>query len=233
MRSVGVVLLVLGLVTAVAGIFSGCGSLFSWSGRHPISAVALGEGATTETLVPVPGRRYTLSVQVAFEREGLPKEEGVTHVEAKMPLVVRVKDPMGTTLADTTGWLDPAEPPNVLYGQAAREPTRRQAAPADGRLEGAIPELVVERLVGPFSSSSNAPLSVHVDLGPDRVGTARIAARRLVIHDDRLPPNVRSSFIVAGAGVTAFFTGLVLVVVGWWRRRRPRNRGGIRAPKVV
>jgi hypothetical protein len=96
-----------------------------------------------------------------------------------------------------------------------------------------MPELVVERLVGPFSSSTNAPLSVYVDVGPDRVGTARIAARRLVIHDDRMPPNIRNSFIVAGAGAIAFLAGLVLVLVGWFRRRTSRKRGGIRGSNVV
>ena len=234
MRIVGVVLLVLGLVTAVAGTFGGCGSLFSWNGRHPISAVPLGEGPTTESVVPVPGRRYTLSVQVVFDREGLPKNEGVTHVVAKMPLVVRVKDPMGTSLAETTGWIDPNEPPNVLYGQAVRETEHRPGLPQDRRTESAVPELVVERLVGPFAAASDAPLSVYVDVGADRVGSARIAARRLVIHDDRMPPNIRSSFVAAAAGVIAFFTGLVLLVVGWFRRSRaPRKQGGIRAPEVV
>ena len=235
MRIVGVVLLVLGLVAAVAGTFSGFGSLFSWNGRHPISVVPLEEGPTTQELVPEPGRRYTLSVEVVFEREGLRKEEGITQVEAKMPLVVRVKDPMGTSLVEATGWLDPAEPPSVLYGQAVREPAPRPgtqtAAPTR---RSVIPELVVERLVGPFSASSNAPLSVYVDIGPDRVGSARIASRRLVIHDDRMPPSIRSSFIVAGVGLTAFLTGVVLVVVGWFKRRRaPRKRGGIRASDVV
>jgi len=217
-RLVGVVLLVLGLVAAVAGTFSGCGALFSWNGRHPIDVVPLaGEGPTTDKLVPDPGRRYTLSVQVVFEREGLPEEEGMPIVHAKMPLVVRVKDPMGTTLAETVGWLDPAEPPNVLYGQAARE----------GR--GPMPELLVERLVGPFSASSNAPLTASVELGADRVGTARILARRLVVYDDRLPPSIRSSFVIAGAGALAFIAGVVLLAIGWFRRRETRKRGGIRA----
>jgi hypothetical protein len=151
-----------------------------------------------------------------------------------MPLVVRVNDPMGTSLAETTGWLDPNEPPNVLHGQAVREAERRPGVPQQA-LPGksAMPELVVERLVGPFGAASNAPLSVYADVGADRVGAARVAARRLVVHDDRMPPNIRSSFIVAGIGGVAFFAGLVLVVVGWFRRRAPRKRGGIRAPEVV
>lgn len=223
MRIVGVILLVLGLVAAVAGTFSGCGALFSWNGRHPIQSVLLAEGSTTQTLVPEPGRRYTISVQVAFDREGLPKQDEVaTQVEAKMPLVVRVKDPTGTTLAETVGWLDPHEPPNVLYNQTVRESQR-----------GPVPELFVERLVGPFSSASNAPLAVHVELGADRIGRARITSRRLVIHDDRMPPTIRNAFIIAGAGAIGFVAGLVLVVVGWFKRRRPRKRGGIRASDVV
>lgn len=223
MRFGGVLLLVLGLVAAVAGTFSGCGALFTWNGRHAIATVPIGDGPITEALIPRPGRRYTVSVQVTFHREGLPKEEGVTQVEAKMPLVVRVTDPMGTSLAATTGWLDPNEPPNVLYGQTVREPQR-------SRTSQEVAPLVVERLVGPFMASSDAALSVHVDLGADRVGTARVASRCLVIHDDRVPPSIRRSFIVAGAGGAAFFAGALLIAVGWLgRRRAARKRCGIRA----
>ncbi len=234
MRSLGIILLVLGLVSAVAGFFSGCGSLFSWNGRHPISTTPLADGGpTTQTLVPEPGRRYTLSVQVVFDREGLPKEEGMAHVEAKMPLVVRVKDSAGTSLAETTGWLDPGEPPNVVHGQAVREAEPRPGMPQGAAAKAALPELVVERLVGPFSSASAAPLSIYVDVGADRIGTARITSRRLVVHDDRMPPTIRSSFLIAAAGTVAFLAGLALVVVGWFRRRAQRKQGGIRALKVV
>ncbi len=218
----GVVLLLLGLVAAVVGTFSGCNSLFTWNGRHAVEVMPLGEGPTTRELVPWGGRRYTVSVQVVFDREGLPESEGMPVVHAKMPLVVQVKDRMGTTLAQAAGWLDPAERPNVLYGQAA-PPSQR----------GPMPELLVERLVGPFASAGDQPLSVYVDLGADRVGEARIASRRLVIYDDRLPPSIRNSFVVAAVGALAFLAGVVLVAMGWWRRRARRKRIGIRTGDVV
>lgn len=226
MRLVGVVLLLVGLLAVVVGTFSGCGTLFSWNGRHPIDAMDLPEGATVRSLVPEPGRRYTVSVQVVFDREGLDTHEGVTLVEAKQPLVVRVKDAAGTVRAEVVGWLDPNEPPNVLYGQSAKNPLPHSTKP--------MPELVVERLVGPFIASDKAPLSVQVDLGADRIGHARIAERRLVFYDDAMPPRIWNAFLVAGAGGAAFFIGAVLLVVGWWRRRRgPRKRGGIPAHDVV
>jgi hypothetical protein len=214
-RLPGVVLLILGLIALVVGIFSGCGSLFSWNGRHAIETSPLPEGDTTRTLTPVPGRRYTVSVQVAFDREGLEAGEGGPRVSAKMPLVVHVRDGAGTSLAGATGWLDPNEPPNVLYGQGARESAR-----------GPMPELAVERLVGPFTAASAAPLSVEVRLGPDRVGTARATARRLVIYDDALPPPIRNAFIVAALGAVAFFSGAVLLVTAWLRL--PRRPSGSR-----
>jgi hypothetical protein len=222
-RLIGVVLSLVGLVVVVVGTFSGCGSLFSWNGRHAVLAHALSEGHTTHELVPVEGRRYTIGIQVVFDREGLQSRDGIAVVEAKMPLVVRVKDASGTTRAETAGWLDPNEPPNVLYGQAARESMR-----------GPMPELAVERLVGPFTAASDAPLAVDVDLGPDRIGTAHVVERRLVIHDDAWPPSIRNAFIAAGVGATAFVFGIALVVVGWFKRRRtPRKRGGISASDVV
>jgi hypothetical protein len=226
------VLLLVGLVGGVVATFMGFGSLFAWNGRHAVDVVPLGEGPTSRKLVTEPGRRYTVSVQVVFDREGLPKREGVTVVEATMPLVVRVKDPAGTVRAEVTGWLDPNEPPNVLYGQAAHE--ARSPHPSTPTHAG-MPELVVERLVGPFISSDRGPLDVNVDLGPDRIGVARVLERRLVIYDDTLPPNIRNAFIVAGAGVAAFIAGAALIVVGWFRRRGTtrKRRGGIRRPDVV
>lgn len=239
-RVIGVILFFLGLLAVVVGGFNGYGTLFSWNGRHPVDVIALGEGRVVEKLTPVPGRRYTVSVQVRFEREGLEHREGITVVEAKMPLAVRVKDPAGTTRAEVVGWLDPAEPPNVLYGHSVQEP-RRLPRPAGsaatsrwGRSSQATPELAVERLVGPFAASSDAPLSIEVDLGPDRVGRARIAERRLVIYDDALPPKVWNAFLLAGGGGALLVAGLVLLVAGWFRRRGSRRkRGGIPAPNVV
>jgi hypothetical protein len=206
----------MGLVVAVVGTFTGCGSMFTWNGKHAIAVYPLDrEGAPTtlsKTLIPEPGRRYTLSIQVVFDREGMPKRDGVIVVEAQMPLVVRVKDTAGTSLAEASGFIDPSAPPNVLYGQAAHESPNAKP-----------PELAVERLVGPFMTSSNAPLSVVVDLGPDRIGTARILERRLIIHDDSLPSPIKRAFVIAVCGMIAFVTGIVLLFVGWWRTRRRRT----------
>jgi hypothetical protein len=235
-RLVGVALLLLGLVALVVGTFSGCDSLFTWNGRHPVDVATVDQGPTTRQFVPSPGRRYTVSVQVVFDREGLETHEGITTVEAKMPLVVRVKDPAGTVRAETSSWLDPNVPPNVLYGHAAHEPRRLPpgTTSARGTNDKAMPELVVERLVGPFLANSTTPLSVEIDIGADRVGQARIAERRLVIYDDALPPKIRSAFIGAALGGVAFVAGAVLVVGAWLKRRRAsRKRGGIPAPNVV
>jgi hypothetical protein len=229
-RLVGVVLLLVGLVAVVVGTFSGFGSLFSWNGRHAIDVVALPEGRAVRTLVPEPGRRYTASIQVTFDRGSVETREGIAVVEAKLPLVLRVKDPAGTVRAEAMGWLDPNEPPNVLYGQSAHG----AAARADGPRST---ELVVERLVGPFIAASNAPLSVEVDLGADRAGRARIVERRLVIYDDALPPRIHNAFVAAGAGAGVLVAGAAVLVVGWWRRRQVgqagRKRGGIPARDVV
>jgi hypothetical protein len=141
-----------------------------------------------------------------------------------MPLVVRVKDQAGTSLADVTGWLDPNEPPNVLYGAAAHEVAR-----------GPMQELVVERLVGPFTVAGATPLTIDVSLGADRVGQARIVERRLVVHDDALPSSVRNAFLGVGAGGVAFLVGLSLLVVGWRRKRAAgqKRRGGNRGVSIV
>src|SRR5262245_20950747 len=114
MRLAGLVLVLFGLVAALVGTFAGMGSLFAWNGRHAVGSRPLVEGAVTEQLVPVAGRRYTVSVVVVFDREGLPTRDGAVVVQAKFPLVVRVKDAAGTSLAATSGWVDPEEPPNVL-----------------------------------------------------------------------------------------------------------------------
>jgi hypothetical protein len=211
-RLLGVILVLVGLVAAVVGTFSGCGSLFSWNGRHAIETLPLGDTATRHTLSPEPGRRYTLSVEAVFDREGLPKREGIVEVDAKMPLVATVKDSGGTTLASVAGWLDPKEPPSVLRGQSVRDDVR-----------GPLPELVAARIVGPFTAASSAPLQIDVNLGPDRTGTARITQRRLVIHDDALPPTIRNAFIIAVAGALAFVAGGIVLVLGWFRRRAPRR----------
>ena len=222
MRYLGVFLLLIGGVGFAFGLFSGWGALFSWNGRHPVESRPLDEGLTTHMLTPVPGRRYTISVQVVFDREGREERDGIVLVEAKMPLVIRVKDGAGTKLAETVGWLDPNEPPNVLHGQGAR-PSRHP------------PELVVERLVGPFTAASSAPLTVEVDVEADRIGTARVVSRRLVIHDDAFPRSVWNAFVLAGVGGLAFAVGSILLALGFVvrRRRRRADRRGIPLTKSV
>jgi hypothetical protein len=216
-RAVGVLLLFVGLIASVVGFFSGCGTLFSWNGRHAIDAQQLPDDvAYSKTFVPEPGRRYTLAIHVVFDRESVPKVEGSAKPEAKMSLVARVKDSAGTKLADVTGWLDPNEPPNVLYGQAVPDSV------TEARGEKA-PDLFVERIVGPFSSASAAPLVIEVNLGPDRVGRHRILHRRLILHDDALPSSIRNAFVLGSCGVVLFLAGFVIGFMGWWKKRKPRN----------
>jgi hypothetical protein len=222
-RVAGLALLFVGLIAVIVGGMSGCNTLFSWNGRHAVDTTSLAEGHTTRSLTPEPGRRYTLSVKVVFDRESVELRDGVADVQAAFPLVVRVTDKQRTVRAEVTGWLDPAQPPNVLYGHAAKE----------GAM--AFTELSVERLVGPFIASTSEPLTVDVDLGPDRVGRVRVLERRLVVYDDALPPQIRSAFMLAGGGAVVFVAGAALTILGWLRARRSarRKRGGNPAADVV
>jgi hypothetical protein len=225
-RAAGLVLIFVGLIAVIVGTMSGCGTFFGWNGRHAVDAVALAEGRTTRTLTPAPGRRYTVSVQVVFDRESVELKDGVADLHASFPLVVRVTDKHRTVRAETAGWLDPTEPPNVPYGEAVKEGEKSRT------------ELSVERLVGPFIASSHEPLSVDVELGADRIGRARVAERRLVIYDDALPPRIKTAFTLAGVGAAALLAGVALTVAGWLRGRRSprrggRKRGGIPASDVV
>jgi len=216
-RAVGVVLLFVGLIVSVVGFFSGCGSLFTWNGRHIIDEQVLSDTAAfSKSFTPEAGRRYTLAIQVVFDRESTPRVDGVAKPDVKMPLVARVKDPTGTKLAEVTGWVDPNEPPNVLYGQAVPDSvTASRGAQA--------PDLFVERLIGPFAAASDSPLTIEVNLGPDRSGAQRIVARRLVIHDDAIPPAIRNAFVLGTVGVLLFIAGIFVGLIGWWKRRKPKN----------
>jgi len=195
----------------IVGFFSGCNMLFGWNGRHAVTAQALtAEGPTTMTFVPDASVRYTVSIQVVFDREGAERKDATDHIEARMPLVVSVKDGVGNVLAQTSGWFDPNEPPNVLYGSGAKESAR-------------MPELTVERLVGPFMSASVAPLKVSIDLGADTIGTAPVKDRRLAIYDDKTPPPMRNAFLGGAFGTLVFLAGVVVSLVGFFRRKKKKR----------
>jgi len=218
----GVALFLLGLVALIVCTMNGCGTFFSWSGRNPIESVPLVEGHTHHSFTPWGGRVYTIAVQAIFDPDQVEEKDGMAVASAKMSLVVRVKDKAGTTLAETTGWLDPDERPNVFYSRPVRQPMR-----------GAPREISVERLVGPFRTAGDDPLDVDIDLGPDRVGRFPLLERRLVIHNDALPPSIRNAAIGATAGAITATVGFGLLAAGWWRGRRRRKRSGIPRESVV
>lgn len=232
MRAYGFLLLVLGLVASVVGTVSGVSSLVAWDGRRPIDERSLGPAPSAstweagspqiETFIPNAGRHYSLSVQVVFDRASVREEEGLAQVVAQMPLVVRVKDGAGRSLADLAAWLDPNQPPNALYGRASHASSR-----------GPAPELVAERIIGPFASSTKEPVTVEIDLGPDRVGAARVLSRRLVIHDDSLAPTLWKAGALAGVGAVAAMGGVGLVAAAWWKGRGRKRKRDIASPAVV
>lgn len=214
MRRVGSLLSFCGLVLAIVGVFMGAGSLFTWNGRHVFQIEALTPGTPrTVSLSPEAGRHYTVAVHVVFDRPGA-EPPATASVSAKLPLVARVVDPSGQTVGQTVGWIDPEEPPTVLLGS---HPSPRQAERT---------ELVAERLVGSFPATAAAPYSVHVDLGPDRTGRARILETRVVVYDDVMPAAIKRAFAAAAVGAAAFFVGLAVLVLGFFRR--PARRGGKR-----
>ena len=194
-RSLGLVLVVLGLVATVVGLTSGCGSLFSFSGRHPVASATITPGTPLVQSTPAKrDRRYTLAVQVVFEREGLTEQGGAVQLDAKFPIAASLED------TKISGWLDPAEPPSVLYGQTSN--------PKDVVHQ----ELLVERLVGPVLATTDHALPYTIDLGTDRVGKARIHEARAVLYDDALPPQITVAFAAAAAGFVALMIGAVLFV---------------------
>jgi hypothetical protein len=221
-RRIGLFLVVVGLVATVVGIASGCGSLFSFSGRHPIAVYPLTPGTPFRQAVSArAGKRYTLAVQVVFEREGLVESNGALVVEAQLPLVAS----LGT--AKAVGWLDPNEPPTVLYGQSTNPHASRPPG-AGGRPSGPV-ELVAERLIGPYLASSDQPITSSVDLGADIVGRAHVREVRVVVYDDTLPPSVSIAFGAAATGVVALLSGTILLLFGLLRARRG---GARRRPNV-
>lgn len=217
MRLTGTLLTLGGLVLLVVGLMMGCGSLFTWNGRHAIDVQPVTPGTPmTHALRPVPGRRYTIAVHVVFDRAAAeaPIEGAPVSVAAKLPIVARVVDKRGTTVAEVAGWIDPEEPPTVLYGT---HPSPREAGKT---------ELVAERLVGSFPASSSDPFEVRIDLGPDRTAKAKIAETRVVVYDDVTPPSIRRALGAAAVGGVAFVAGLGILFAGFFRGGS--RRGGKR-----
>lgn len=221
MRLLGLSLLFLGFCAVVAGGFVSCTSIFAWSGRRAVESHAFAPGSPeARTLVPEAGRRYSIGVQIHFDRGVVPVRDGVAEVEARLPLVVRVSDRSGTSLAETMGWLDPHEPPTALYGHGAQPQGRDRT----------LPDLFAERIVGPFGVSAGEPLDVRVDLGADRVGRGAIREARLVVYDDALPVSIKGAIGGAVAGVVVMLVGAYLTLVGFFRRRRRRRGARVGVP---
>ncbi len=222
-RSLAFLLLAVGIVCLVVGITSGCGTFFSYNGRHPVAVQPLVVGTHLRHTFPAKaGRRYFVGVHVVFDREAVPETGGQLVVEAKLPLVASIEDAEGQPAAKVTGWLDPSEPPTVLYGHVASASQRRPM--------GAGPEeLVAERLVGPYLPAQDRDVTYVVDLGPDTIAKAPIRDTRVVVYDDALPPSIVVAFCVAGAGALAFVIGSAMLFLGLLRKRR----GGTRRRQIV
>lgn len=213
MKRAGILLVFASIVGVVVGLFVGCGALFSWNGRHPIMAepITLGTPATL-SFTTHRDTRYTAGVEVVFATQGLapdPHQPGMLLVDAKLPLVARIVDGRGASASEVVGWLEPAVPPNVVYG--------------DRRSAGGAEAVVAERLVGPWPCPRDERASVVVDLGADRVGSARIVEARVVIYDDKMPSSIKLPFVGAGLGSVAFFAGIALAVIGRFRVREKRK----------
>ena len=168
------------------------------------------------------GRRYTVAVHVVFDREAVPEANGQLLVDARLPLVASIEDAAGLPAARVVGWLDPNEPPTVLYGHVA---TASQRRPMNAGPE----ELVAERLVGPYMPAQDREVAYVVELGADQIGKAPVREKRVVVYDDRLPPSITVAFAVAGAGALALITGSMLLFLGLFRARR----GGTRRRQIV
>jgi hypothetical protein len=222
-RSLAFLLVAIGLVALVVGVASGCGTLFSYNGRHPIAVQPLAVGTPLRHTFPgKAGRRYTVAVHVVFDRDAVPESNGQLVVEARFPLVASIEDAAGLPAAKITGWLDPSQPPTVLYGHSASATQRRPM--------GAGPEeLVAERLVGPYLATQDRDVMYVVELGPDTVARTPVRETRIVIYDDKLPTSITVAFAVAGAGALALFAGSILLFLGGFRARR----GGTRRRQIV
>ncbi|MBX3186622.1 MAG: hypothetical protein KF819_06390 [Labilithrix sp.] len=213
MRRAGIILFVLGVVLTAFGTISGCGAFFAWNGRHPTAVHPIVLGTPLRAKIDAKaGRRYVVGVQVVFEREGLEERDGAVVVPAKLPLAAHIEDGSGVAVAKVTGWLDPSEPTTFLHGQAHAEGPRKPA------------ELAAERLVGPYTAPADGAVPFQIDLGPDRVGTAKIREARAVVYDDALPAAIARAFAAAGVGALALVVGAVAFVIAILRSRRGGTR---------
>lgn len=222
-RRLAFFLVLVGIVAVVIGSASGCGTLFSFNGRHPIEVrpVVLGTPLRSSFRAKA-GKRYTIAVHVVFEREGLAELNGQMVVEAQLPLDASIEDSSGVAVAKAVGWLDPNVPPTVLYGHGASAHQRRPMGVAPA-------ELVAERLVGPITVSSDRDVPYAVSLGRDSVGRAQIKEVRMVLYDDTLPVSISIAFGAAAAGVIALVVGTIMLFFGLFRARR----GGARRRQIV
>lgn len=204
----------------------GCGTLFSWNGRHPIAVHELtADKPLHATIDARAGRRYTIGIHAVVDRQGLVEEHGIPVVEAKLPFVASINDSAGTQVVRSAGWLDPHEPPTVLYGNGHN--VDKQHAPGEPP-----PELVIERLVGPWPSAQNQPISFDATLGEDRVQKVRIASGRVVVYDDAYPTSIKVAFSVAATGAVICAVGVMLLLLRGVRSLLSR-RGGNRRRKNV
>lgn len=223
LRRATLAFLFVGLVAFAGGLFMGCGSLFAWNGRHPIAVAPIAIDTPVQQTFPVRAdRRYTLAVQVVFEREGLPEEGGLLVVDAKLPLEASIEGSTGTPQR-VSGWLDPKEPPTTLFGHRT-DPEAQRHAPGTPP-----PELAAQRLVGPFRPTADGEATFAARLGADRVGSAKIREVRAVVYDDQLPSSVKLPLMGAAVGAGLTVIGLILFSMGLFRRKR----GGHRARKNV
>ena len=223
-RRLSLFLVVVGLVALVVGVASGCGTLFSFNGRHAIAVEPLVPGVPVrKSFQAKAGKHYTLAVHVVFEREGLAESNGQVVVEAKLPLVASIEDASGVAVAKAVGWIDPNEPPTVLYGHA--DPTRTSgdrwgSGPRSSSPSGSS---------GRYTPALDRDVTYAVDLGADRIGKTRLKEARLVIYDDKLPRSIAVAFAAAGAGALALAAGSIMLFFGLFRARR----GGTRRGQVV
>jgi hypothetical protein len=215
MRKLGGILLFFGIVLATIGGFSGCGSLFTWNGKHPVAVYEMELGKPLmQKFEVVHGRRYVAGVQVLFDRKDLPFENGEVVIASRMPLVAQMSDGSGAQTAQATGWLDPNEPPTFLHGRGAR-----------------TGDLAAERLVGPWHAVRDETGTLYVRVDEDPAGS-RVMSARVVLYDDRTPTGIMLGFVALGAGVLGIIVGIGMLVLGSFRARRKR-RDGISSLRVV